>query len=162
MQLTEHTRELVVPNVTRRFGRPFRIEEVALTELEIVHRLNLEIFEEQRIINTFDREDIVVLLAYVGDAPVAFKIGYRENRFTFYSAKGGVLDAYRRCGIARALLFEMMERARERGYRRFAFDTFPNRHAGMAIMGFMQGFRLVKADYNPMYKDYRLRLEKKL
>ncbi|HEX7070745.1 MAG TPA: GNAT family N-acetyltransferase [Rhodothermales bacterium] len=162
MQLTEQTRELVIPNVTRRFGRPFRIDEVDLSDLETLHRLNLAIFEEQRIINTFDREDLLVLLAYVGDVPVGFKVGYRENRFTFYSAKGGVLDEYRRCGIARALLFEMMERARERGYRRFAFDTFPNRHAGMAIMGFVHGFRLVKADYNPMYKDYRLRLEKKL
>lgn len=162
MQLTEHTRELVAPNVARRFGGPFRIDEVNLSELETIHRLNLAIFNEQRIINTFDREDILVLLASVGDAPVAFKIGYRENRFTFYSAKGGVLDEYRRCGIARALLVEMMERARERGYKRFAYDTFPNRHAGMAIMGFIEGFRLVKADYNPMYKDYRLRLEKKL
>lgn len=162
MQLTEHTREHVAPLVAERFGQPLRIDEVDVSDLEIVHRLNVAIFDEQRIINTFDREDLLVLLASVGNVPVAFKVGYRENRMTFYSAKGGVLGEYRRCGIARALLFEMMERARERGYKRFAYDTFPNRHAGMAILGFLQGFRLVKADYNPMYKDYRLRLEKKL
>ena len=162
MQLTERTRELVAPHVARRFGQPLLIDEIDVSDLSIIAELNLAIFDEQRIINTFDREDILILLASVGEAPVAFKVGYRENRFTYYSAKGGVLAAYRRCGIARALLYEMMEWAREHGYRRFAYDTFPNRHAGMAILGFLEGFRLVKADYNPMYKDYRLRLEKKI
>ena len=162
MQLTDRTRELVAPLVMKRFGRPLQVEEMNLTHVDLVHRLNVTIFNEQRIINTFDRDDLLMLLASVGDVPVGFKIGYRENRFTYYSAKGGVLTEYRRCGIARALLYEMMEWARDRGYRRFSYDTFPNRHAGMAIMGFQEDFRLVKADYNPMYKDYRLRLEKKL
>ena len=162
MQLTDHTIRHVAPLVEKRFGRQLRIDEIELADIETIHRLNVAIFDEQRIINTFDRDDILILLASVGDVPVGFKVGYRENRFTFYSAKGGVLGEYRRCGIARALLYEMMEWAREHGYKRFAYDTFPNRHAGMAIMGFIQGFKLVKADYNPTYKDYRLRLEKKL
>ncbi|SRR5690606_17223108 len=162
MQLTEHTRELIAPLVARRFGKPLLVTELEVADLKVVHDLNVAIFDEQRIINTFDREDLLILLASVGDVPVGFKVGYRENRFTYYSAKGGVLSDYRRCGIAKALLFEMMAWAHEHGFRRFAYDTFPNRHPGMAIMGFQEGFRLVKADYNPMYKDYRLRLEKKL
>ncbi len=162
MQLSEHTRELVAPLVARRFGRPLIVSELDVSDLQVIHNLNVSIFQEQRIINTFDRDDLLILLASVGDVPAAFKVGYRENRFTYYSAKGGVLGEYRRCGIARALLYEMMEWARARGYKRFAYDTFPNRHSGMAIMGFQEDFRLVKADYNPMYKDYRLRLEKKL
>lgn len=162
MQLTEQTKRLVAPLVEDRFGRVLQIDEIDTSQLDVVHGLNVTIFNEQRIINTFERDDLLMLLASVGDTPVGFKIGYRENRFTFYSAKGGVLADYRRCGIARALLYEMMALAQGRGYRRFCYDTFPNRHAGMAVMGLTEGFRVVKADYNPMYKDYRLRFEKKL
>ncbi len=139
-----------------------RIIEADFSYIEVIRVLNEVIFEEQRIINTFEREDLLMLLAYLGDEPAGFKIGYKESRFVFYSAKGGVLPEYRRYGIARRLLEEMMRRAREKGYPRFAFDTFPNRHPGMAVLALTEGFRLTKADYNTLYKDYRLRFEKKL
>ncbi len=60
------------------------------------------------------------------------------------------------------MMDEMVRRVKEKGYVRFAFDTFPNRHPGMAVMALTNGFRLTKADYNSLYKDYRLRFEKKL
>ncbi|SHK83829.1 GNAT family N-acetyltransferase [Rhodothermus profundi] len=143
-------------------GAVLTIEEVGLEQLEVIRELNRAIFEEERIINTFDRDDLMILLARVDGVPVGFKIGYRENSRTFYSAKGGVLPAYRRQGIARQLLYVMMERARQKGYRRFAYDTFPNRHPGMAVLGLTEGFRVTRADYNTFYRDYRLRLEKDL
>ena len=138
------------------------VVEVDRSSLEVVSWLNEAIFEEERVINTFDREDLMILLAIVDEEPVGFKIGYRENRFVYYSAKGGVLPEYRRQGLARKLLYEMMSRARGRGYIRFAYDTFPNRHAGMTILGLQEGFRVVKADFNKTYKDWRLRLEKRM
>ncbi len=138
------------------------IEEVGLEAHELLFSLNMTIFKEPRIINSFDRSDLMILLARVGGEPVGFKIGYRENRYTFYSAKGGVLTTHRRQGVARAMLHEMMARARQRGYTRFAFDTFPNMHPGMTILGLTEGFRVMKADYNPVYRDYRLRFERKL
>ena len=138
------------------------VVEVDRSALEVVSWLNETIFEEERVINTFDREDLMILLAVVDEEPVGFKIGYRENRFVYYSAKGGVLPEYRRQGLARKLLYEMMSRARARGYIRFAFDTFPNRHAGMTILGLQEGFRVVKADFNKTYKDWRLRFEKRM
>jgi hypothetical protein len=64
--------------------------------------------------------------------------------------------------VALKMLNEMMDRARERGYIRFAYDTFPNLGAGMTIMGLEEGFRVVKADFNKTYKDWRIRLEKRL
>jgi len=139
-----------------------RIVEVGLSQMDVIRSLNEIIFEEERVINTLEREDLLMLLAYLGDEPIGFKIGYRESRFVFYSAKGGVLPEYRRCGIARRLLDEMLRRVKEKGYVRFAFDTFPNRHPGMAVLALTEGFRLTKADYNALYKDYRLRFEKKL
>jgi GNAT superfamily N-acetyltransferase len=143
-------------------SQAMRVAEADLSQLDVISTLNEIIFEEQRIINTFEREDLLMLLAYVGDEPVGFKIGYRENRFTFYSAKGGVLPEYRRSGIARLLMDEMVRRVKEMGYARFAFDTFPNRHPGMTILALSEGFRLTKTDYNSLYKDFRLRFEKKL
>ncbi len=138
------------------------VVEAQRSSLEVIKCLNVAIFDEERIINTFDREDLMILLVTVDDVPVGFKIGYRENRFVYYSAKGGVLPDYRRQGLASKMLYAMMSRARERGYVRFAFDTFPNRHAGMTILGLREGFRVVKADFNKTYKDWRLRLEKRM
>lgn len=139
-----------------------RIVEAGLAQMGVVRSLNEAIFEEERVINTLERDDLLVLLAYLGDEPIGFKIGYRESRFVFYSAKGGVLPEYRRCGVARKLLEEMLRRVKKKGYVRFAFDTFPNRHPGMAVLALTEGFRLTKADYNALYKDYRLRFEKKV
>lgn len=138
------------------------IEPVGMDALDRIREMNRTIFREERIINTFEREDLVMLEARVHGEPVGFKVGYRENRFTFYSAKGGVLPAFRRQGIAVAMLDAMMSRARDRGYLRFAFDTFPNLHPGMTILALEQGFLLVKSDFNSLYREYRLRFEKKL
>jgi GNAT superfamily N-acetyltransferase len=98
-------------------------------------------------------------VARADGTPIGFKVGYRESKMVFYSAKGGVLPEYRRYGIARALLDEMARAVAVDGYKRLAFDTFPNRHPGMAVMALKGGFKLTRADYNPTYRDYRLRFE---
>lgn len=136
------------------------IERVGIDALPIVRRLNEEIFQERRVINRFDRNDLVILIARVADQPIGFKVGYAETRRTFYSAKGGVLEDWRRRGVARVMLEEMIEAARRLGYRRFAFDTFPNMHPGMTIMGLRENFRVTDAGYNSTYKDYRIRFER--
>ncbi len=156
MQSPDDTPTLVAPE------RPLRIVEVGMGQLDVIKRLNRVIFGEERVINTFERADLMMLLASLGDEPVGFKIGYKESRETFYSAKGGVLAAYRRRGISRQLLYAMTERIRRKGYRILAYDTFPNMHPGMTVMGLEEGFRVTRADYNPTYKDFRLRFEKKI
>ncbi len=139
-----------------------RIEQVGLDALPVIRPMNRLIFEEDRIINTFERPDVVILIAWSGSDPIGFKIGYRENRFTFYSAKGGVMPAWRRRGVASALLSDMMTRVKQMGFTRFAFDTFPNLHPGMTILALRSGFRLVKSDFNTTYREYRLRFELRL
>lgn len=138
------------------------IREVGLEDLDAVRDMNRAIFEEERIINTFDRQHLMILVAEACGRPAGFKIGYRENRFVFYSAKGAVMPEFRRLGLARLMLFDMIERVRPSGYRRFAFDTFPNRHPGMTVLALQEGFRVVQADYNPTYRDFRLRFEMRL
>ena len=139
-----------------------RIERVGMDQFPTIRRLNVVVFDEVRVINQLDRPDLVMLLAYRDEEPVGFKVGYGESDASFYSAKGGVLEAYRGRGIARALLVRMMDEARGLGYRRFAFDTFPNMHPGMTVLGLREGFRVTAAGYNATYRDYRLRFEKAL
>jgi len=136
---------------------PLDIREVSLKRLDLIRRLNAAIFDDEHIINTFDRDDLLMLVAWSGESAVGFKIGYQRNATAFYSAKGGVREAYRRRGVARALLYAMLDVARVRGYERFVYDTFPNKHPGMTVMGLDEGFRVIEAGYSPRYRDYRLR-----
>lgn len=138
------------------------IREIPLEGIAAIREMNRTIFREERIINSFDRDDLLILEALIDGEPIAFKIGYREGRHTFYSAKGGVMPDFRRRGIAIALLGDMMRRVQQQGYRRLAFDTFPNLHPGMTILALAQGFQLTKSDFNSAYREYRLRFEKRL
>lgn len=138
------------------------IEIGSIESLPLIRTLNRQAFDEDRIINRFDRIDLLILLARVRGEVIGFKIGYAESRTTFYSAKGAVDDEWRRRGVARKLLHAMINVVRKKGYKRLAYDTFPNRHPGMTIMGLEEGFRVTAAGYNEQYKDYRLRLEKEL
>lgn len=144
--------------------RLVRVEAVGLARLDVIRDLNRAVFGEDHIINSFDHDDLLMLLAVAeasGD-PVGFKIGYRLSAEVFYSAKGGVASNWRRQGIARLLLHDLMQRAQRRGYDRFAYDTFPNKHPGMTVLGLDEGFRVTRAGYSARYEDYRLRFEKAL
>lgn len=143
-------------------GDGIDVRVVGLDHMDVISRLNHEIFGEDRVINTFEREDLLILLTFVDGAPVGFKIGYKEDRFTFYSAKGGVLPAFRGRGIAKIMLDRMCEIVRAWGYRCLAYDSFPNKHPGMTVMGLKEGFVVTRADYNPTYSDFRLRFERNL
>jgi len=139
---------------------PITVREVGRESLDTIRELNRTIFDEERIINTFEHSHLLMFLAEVDGEPVGFKVGYRESRFVYYSAKGGVLEPHRRNGIALAMMHEMIERVRPYGYRRLAFDTFPNRHPGMTVLALREGFRVTRADWNHTYRDFRLRFEK--
>lgn len=139
-----------------------QIDATGLHDLSLIRQLNTTIFKDAHVINRFDRPNLMILVARAEAKPIGFKIGYALDPQTFYSAKGGVLTAYRRQGIARLLLYDMMRRARENGYRQFVFDTFPNRHAGMTILALNEGFNVTAADFNTVYQDFRIRFQKKL
>ena len=134
-----------------------RISTIPYRERALLRELNEAIFGDTQVIRTFERPDLLMLVAWLRGTPVGFKVGYQLQPRVFYSAKGGVVPEARRQGIAQALLHAMLKRVRERGYRRFVFDTFPNKHPGMTILALNEGFRVVRADYNPEHSDYRLR-----
>lgn len=139
-----------------------RIERIGVDRFEEIRTVNHAVFGDGRVIQRLDRDDLTLLVARVEDEAVGFKVGYSESRVSFYSAKGGVLEDWRRRGIARALLARMESEARLMGYKRFAFDTFPNKHAGMTVFGLAEGFEVTAAGYNSAYRDFRLRFERDL
>ena len=138
------------------------IHSVDVDRFDEIRRLNHAVFGEARVIYRLDRDDLTLLLASIDGQPGGYKVGYGESRATFYSAKGGVLDTWRRRGVARALLFRMEDEARRLGYQRFAYDTFPNKHPGMTVLGLAEGFTVTAAGFNAAYRDYRLRFERDL
>lgn len=139
-----------------------RIDLVGFEALPAISALNRRFFDEDRIINRFDRPDLLMLLATIDHAPVGFKIGYGLADGMYYSAKGGVDEDFRRIGIARKLLLEMMALARSRGYTHFSFDTFPNLHVGMTLLALDECFLLTGVDYSDGFRDYRFRFTKSL
>jgi ribosomal protein S18 acetylase RimI-like enzyme len=156
----EKQRDPSVPtDATEAAQIPLDIVEVGMDRLDTIRRLNIEIFDDEHIIKTFERDDLLMLLARSTGTVVGFKLGYQLDAATFYSAKGGVRPAYRRNGIARALLYAMLNVVERRGYERFVYDTFPNKHPGMTVLGLDEGFEVVRAGYSTQYQDYRLRFE---
>lgn len=147
----------VSPNAASVAEVPLDIVEVGMERLDTIRRLNVEIFDDEHIIKTFDRPDLLMLLARSTGTVAGFKLGYQLDADTFYSAKGGVRSAYRRNGIARALLYAMLNVVEKRGYKRFVYDTFPNKHPGMTVLGLDEGFEVIRAGYSAKYEDYRLR-----
>mgnify|MGYP006291781047 CR=1 FL=1 len=156
---------------------PAEVRRVDVSALSTLQDLHARVFAPPdiadvgrrgyRVLHRWDRRDLRVLIAYertdsAEPVPVGFKVGYGRSEELFYSARGGVLPAYRRRGIGRQLLHEMMRRARTAGYRRCAFHTLPDRHPGMAEMARSEGFRLVGSGYHPAYEDHILRFEKTL
>ena len=140
----------------------YEIRQLDKKELLLLDPLNRELFGEKRIINRTDHEFMVILAAFVGDIPIGFKVGYGMKNNIFYSAKGGVLINYRKAGIAKALLQKMIKIAELENYNVFTYDTFPNMHYGMLIMGLKEGFSVSHAGWNAQYNDYQITLSKVL
>ncbi|HKJ34239.1 MAG TPA: hypothetical protein VKA34_20600 [Balneolales bacterium] len=127
-----------------------------------VKEINRIIFGEDRIINQYHHPDIVLLIASYNKLPVGYKIGYGRPGRVFYSAKGGIIPAFRRKGIAKKLLNLMMYEVYQMDYKVFSYDTFPNKHRGMIILGLNEGFKISDAKWNEYYQDYQIHLEKDL
>lgn len=127
-----------------------------------VEHLNALLFEENRLINRPDHDLILAVVAESEGETVGFKLGYSLNQTEFYSAKGGVLPQWRRAGLARTMLYLMMEAAGRRGFTRFVYDTFPNLYRPMLILGLKEGFSVEHVQWNAQYNDWQMRLGKSL
>ena len=83
----------------------------------------------------------LILVAFDGDRPVGFKVGYERNG-SFYSWMGGVLPSYRRRSIARHLAEKQEAWALAQGYKSVTFKT-RNQHKNMLLFALRRGFNIV-------------------
>ena len=104
----------------------------------------------------------LILVAFEGQNPVGFKVGY--DKFadgSFYSWMGGVLPAYRKNHIATLLATAQERWARENGYTSIVFKT-RNRHKAMLIFALSNGFSIIDVEPRASLEEYRILLTKSL
>ncbi|ANS40698.1 GNAT family N-acetyltransferase [Serratia inhibens] len=102
-----------------------------------------------------------LLIAEIDGQPAGFKLGYQTQEKVFYSWLGGVLPAFRRHGVARALLAEQESWAQAQGYRQVRVKT-RNQFQAMLMMLIGNHYQIVQLEKKGEVADYRLLLEKTL
>jgi GNAT superfamily N-acetyltransferase len=104
----------------------------------------------------------LILIAEIDGKPAGFKVGYQRNSpELFYSWMGGVLESYRRRGIATQLADEQEKWAKNHGYLKVYFKT-RNRFSKMIHFGLNRGFKIVDLIKKGTIDDYRIVMEKVL
>ena len=107
-----------------------------------------------------NQTDSMVLVVYLDNKPVGFKIGYRRND-AYYSWLGAILPGYRMMGLAKKLAFEMEHKAHSLGYQTIWMKT-RNRFKGMLHFALRNGFQIIDLEKADRMDQYRIILEKKL
>ena len=102
----------------------------------------------------------LLLAAYDGETPIGFKAGYERDGY-FYSWMGGVLPAYRRAGVAKALADAQEIWVKEQGYDSITFKT-RNVHKAMLIFALSNGFNIIAAEEKEVVAANRIWLRKLL
>jgi hypothetical protein len=139
-----------------------RIQTCSRLNLEPILKLNRSIFQEDRVINSWKHDVMIILLATYNEIPVGFKLGYGISSTSFYSAKGGVIQGFRRKGVATSLLINMMSIAKKSGFSRFGYHTFPHLHDGMLELGISSGFKIKSSKWNEHHEAMQYYLEKEI
>jgi len=106
-------------------------------------------------------EGASLLVADIAGQSAGFKVGYPLSESVFYSWLGGVLPAYRRQGVAQALLQAQEQWVAERGYRQLKVKT-RNGFPAMLMMLIRNGYHIEACEPQPNSADNRLHLVKTL
>ncbi len=149
----------------------FEIKEFTeLTEsvLNLLIELEAKIFEEPLSREILKREletrpNLTILVGYFEGKPCAYKIGfeYHSDNEYFYSWNGGVMEGFRRKGIARSLLKRQHEIAKAKGFKFIRTQT-KNKYRGMLLLNIREGFDITGVYKKIREKHHGIILEKEL
>ncbi|OSY87046.1 hypothetical protein WH52_13360 [Tenacibaculum holothuriorum] len=93
------------------------------------------------------KTQLLCLIACDGNIPVGFKIGYQYNPNTFYSWVGGVLENYRKKGIAKTLALLQEKWVRKSRFSKLRTKSM-NQYKPMLILNLKNGFDIVQVYSN--------------
>ncbi|MCF7808416.1 MAG: GNAT family N-acetyltransferase [Candidatus Marinimicrobia bacterium] len=100
----------------------------------------------------------LLLVAFEGERPVGFKLGFRKDENTFHSWLGGVQEEFRRQGIAQALLDEQERVVHGMGLKRITFNTY-DKFPEMIAFGLKNGYEPIGSEEtNQGVKHHYLKL----
>lgn len=87
----------------------------------------------------------LLLIAYDGERPIGFKLGYVDSVTSFYSWLGGVHPKYRRQGIAQNLLTRQEDIVQKSAIKQISFRTY-DRFPAMIELGKKNGYQLIRSE----------------
>ncbi|MFC1754529.1 GNAT family N-acetyltransferase [Thermoproteota archaeon] len=140
-----------------------QIKKIPLGECEkikqVFDKVLLDPFDKDIFLEKMGNKKHLILGAFDGDKIVGFKAGYERGEF--YTWVGGVLEEYRRKGIASQLANEQEKWAKEQGFKKVWFKTY-NNFKPMIIFALKRGFNIVRSEYNEKRKKIVIFLDKDL
>ena len=88
------------------------------------------------------KQKILACLAFVGDEPIGFKLGYQERLHYFESWQGGVAEEQRNRGVASELMRIQHAWCAAQGFR-ILTTTTDNKNVPMLTLNMRHGFVIV-------------------
>lgn len=136
---------------------------IGLSELGVIADLYNDVFRPSRDRVFFERRirgraNPLMLMARVEQRPVGFAIGYENKPGTYYCWLIGVLQDFRRSGIASQLMEAMAAWAGENNYHTIRFECF-NWQRPMLHVAIGQKYDIVGMRFDRQTQDNLLILE---
>jgi GNAT superfamily N-acetyltransferase len=120
--------------------------EIAPCTVDVVISANRQLFH--------DNVDVIIVIAEMESHVVGFRIGHRQAisgaKRVFYDQNGGVMTAYRRMGIGRALIERQHELAKSLGYTHVITGTHVSLKP-MIALNLKLGFTITDSNMHPQY-----------
>ena len=145
--------------------RSFKHAAIDPAHMQLLEALQAQIFQENfpgRLTEEAqNKNNLLSLVAFDGEKPVACKVGYELHPGVFYSWLGGVIPDYRRQGLARKLMQEQHRLLKEMDYK--VVRTNGRNHLNqMIILNLQEGFQIIGTSFKSDEKRLSIQMEKAL
>lgn len=107
------------------------------------------------------KHQLLGLIAFIEDRPVAFKVGYELSDRLYYSWLGGVVPTCRRSGLATHLMKIQHKTIADMGYQSIRTHTH-NKFRPMLLLNIQSGFNVVGVISNPADSEPTIVLDRPL
>lgn len=139
------------------------VDQITDAEIQTIAPIVAQVFgewDEEWFYSKFQHhKKFHLILAYVEQQAVGFKLGYGLSQEEFYSWLGAVLPDFRGLGIAADLMRAQHEWCRTNGYRKIQTKT-QNRFRDMLLLNIQFGFDII--GFHQSDKGPKIILEKML